>query len=52
MTLQCRTCGNVIYNMNAKNLFQTENADVLMNIEIVAGTAVNYSVNMNFIRLF
>ncbi|XP_017872089.1 PREDICTED: zinc finger protein 510 [Drosophila arizonae] len=40
MTLQCRTCGNVIYNMNAKNLFLTENADVLMNIEIVAGTAL------------
>ncbi|XP_017967799.1 uncharacterized protein LOC108659411 [Drosophila navojoa] len=40
MTLQCRTCGNVIYNINAKNLFLTENADVLMNIAIVAGTAL------------
>ncbi|XP_030563912.1 oocyte zinc finger protein XlCOF8.4 [Drosophila novamexicana] len=40
MTLKCRTCATVIYNMNAKNLFERENSEILMNIEMVAGTAL------------
>ncbi|XP_064551200.1 zinc finger protein 888 isoform X2 [Drosophila montana] len=43
MTLKCRTCGTVIYNMNAKNLFECENSEILTNIEIVAGTALESS---------
>ncbi|XP_017100695.2 transcription factor Ouib [Drosophila bipectinata] len=37
MTLQCRTCGTVIYNTKAKNLFNVENANLLLNIELVSG---------------
>ncbi|EDW81321.1 uncharacterized protein Dwil_GK11090 [Drosophila willistoni] len=37
MTRQCRTCGGVIYNRKAKNLFQMENADILVNIEMISG---------------
>ncbi|XP_034486058.1 transcription factor Ouib-like isoform X2 [Drosophila innubila] len=40
MTLQCRTCGNVIYNKNATNLFQFENMEILKNIQMVVGTAL------------
>ncbi|XP_068156356.1 transcription factor Ouib [Drosophila tropicalis] len=40
MTRQCRTCGGVIYNRKAKNLFQMENTDILVNIEMVSGTTL------------
>ncbi|EDW34191.1 GL22114 [Drosophila persimilis] len=37
MTLQCRACGGVIYNTNAKNLFQKKNSKLLLNIQLVSG---------------
>lgn len=40
MTLLCRTCASVIYNTNAKNIFDTENTEILGHIEMVAGIAV------------
>ncbi|ALC45743.1 CG18764, partial [Drosophila busckii] len=40
MTLQCRTCAKVIYNTNAKNLFDMENKPLLQNVEMVAGTTL------------
>lgn len=44
MTLQCRTCASVIYNTNAKNIFDTENTEILEHIEMVTGIEVS---NMN-----
>lgn len=40
MTLLCRTCASVIYNTNAKNIFDIENTEILGHIEMVAGIAV------------
>ncbi|EDV93763.1 GH18112 [Drosophila grimshawi] len=40
MPVQCRTCASVIYNMNAKNLFEIENSEILMSIKLVAGTTL------------
>lgn len=49
MTLQCRTCASVIYNTNAKNIFDTENTEILEHIEMVTGIAVSkiYNINTN-----
>lgn len=43
MTLQCRTCGTVIYNTKAKNLFNVENTNLLLNIELVSGIPVSWN---------
>ncbi|XP_034112804.1 transcription factor Ouib isoform X1 [Drosophila albomicans] len=40
MVLQCRTCAKVIYNNNPTNIFATENFQVLSNIQMIAGTAL------------
>ncbi|XP_039495718.1 zinc finger protein 24 [Drosophila santomea] len=41
MTLQCRTCGSVIYNKMPKNLFHIENEAMLQNINLVTGTMLH-----------
>ncbi|XP_016980335.1 transcription factor Ouib [Drosophila rhopaloa] len=41
MTLQCRTCGGVIYNTKAKNLFDTENVTLLQNVNLVSGAMLH-----------
>ncbi|XP_016998839.2 transcription factor Ouib [Drosophila takahashii] len=41
MTLQCRTCGTVIYNTKAKNLFHIENAKMLLNISLISGAMLH-----------
>lgn len=40
ITLQCRICGNVIYDINAKNLFDFNNVETLADIQMVVGTAL------------
>lgn len=41
MTVQCRTCGGVIYNKRPKNLFSVENATMLLNLIQVTGAVVS-----------
>lgn len=40
MTLQCRTCGNVIYYKNAMNLFELKNRETLTDIQMIVGKAL------------
>ncbi|KAH8358770.1 hypothetical protein KR093_002276 [Drosophila rubida] len=37
MPLQCRTCGEPIFNANPRNLFMHDNADIRQNIEVITG---------------
>ncbi|KAL7728389.1 hypothetical protein ACLKA6_005154 [Drosophila palustris] len=37
----CRTCGKKIYNNNAKNLFDTEDNEILAKIQILTGIYIN-----------
>ncbi|KAM8703760.1 hypothetical protein ACLKA7_008397 [Drosophila subpalustris] len=37
----CRTCGKKIYNSNAKNLFDTEDNEILAKIHILTGIYIN-----------
>ncbi|XP_017868046.1 PREDICTED: zinc finger protein 62 homolog [Drosophila arizonae] len=37
----CRTCGEQIYSLNAKNLFHQENEDLLHKIDILTGIRLN-----------
>ncbi|XP_036674634.3 transcription factor Ouib [Drosophila suzukii] len=41
MTRQCRTCGSVIYNAKAKNLFHIENAEMLQNLCLISGAMLH-----------
>ncbi|XP_017062202.2 zinc finger protein 2 [Drosophila ficusphila] len=41
MTLECRTCGGIIYNTKAKNLFLIENAQLLLNVNLISGVMLS-----------
>ncbi|XP_030374674.1 transcription factor Ouib-like [Scaptodrosophila lebanonensis] len=46
MSVRCRTCGERIYNLNAKNLFSEANNGILIKIEALTGIWLTDELNM------
>ncbi|XP_064550431.1 zinc finger protein 98-like [Drosophila montana] len=46
MSVQCRTCAAKIFNPNAKNLFEQDDNEILLNIETLTGIRLNEDQHM------
>ncbi|XP_032294844.1 transcription factor Ouib-like [Drosophila virilis] len=46
MSIQCRTCAAKIFNPNAKNLFEQDDNEILLNIETLTGIRLNEDQHM------
>ncbi|EDV98588.1 GH22314 [Drosophila grimshawi] len=46
MSIQCRTCADNIFNPNAKNIFEQDDNEILLNIETLTGIRLYEERNM------